>query len=71
MFPPYGARIYYNELGEPLGWDTVDDGPFDPMYEDYDFDENDEDPEFEDEEDELVWCRKHKCHISKCDAAHS
>jgi hypothetical protein len=21
-FPPAGAEVYYNELGEPLGWDA-------------------------------------------------
>lgn len=22
MFPPAGASVYYNEAGEPLGWDS-------------------------------------------------
>ncbi len=30
MFPGYGAQIYRNDAGEPLGWDYPDDGPADP-----------------------------------------
>lgn len=31
MFPGPGARIEYNEAGEPTGWDyPVDDDPYDP-----------------------------------------
>ena len=26
MFPPAGAQVYYNEAGEPLGWDGPDYG---------------------------------------------
>lgn len=25
MFPGPGAQIYYNEAGEPLGWDAAED----------------------------------------------
>jgi hypothetical protein len=36
MFPTAHSQVYYNEAGEPLGWDTPYDGPpeNDP-YEDY------------------------------------
>ena len=36
MFPGAGARVYYNEAGEPIGWDypADDDGP--------DFDDRDD-----------------------------
>jgi hypothetical protein len=36
MFPPAGAQVYYNEAGEPLGWDMPSDDPpeLDP-YDDY------------------------------------
>lgn len=31
MFPGAGASVYYNEAGEPTGWDYPDlDGPYDP-----------------------------------------
>ncbi len=31
MFPGAGAQVYYNEAGEPLGWDYPDtDVPHDP-----------------------------------------
>ncbi len=26
MFPPPGAMVYYNDAGEPLGWDSPADG---------------------------------------------
>lgn len=29
-FPPAGADVYYNEAGEPLGWDAPDS--FEPPY---------------------------------------
>lgn len=44
MFPGANANVYYNEAGEPLGWDydPPDDDPGDP-YDDYDrFDYDDE-----------------------------
>jgi hypothetical protein len=49
MFPGAGAQVYYNEAGEPLGWDSADyDGPQDAFdayneEEDYDDDDLDED----------------------------
>lgn len=31
MFPGAGAQVYYNEAGEPLGWDyPSSDDPHDP-----------------------------------------
>lgn len=30
MFPGAGAQVYYNEAGEPLGWDYPSDPEFDP-----------------------------------------
>ena len=46
MFPGYGAQIYYNDAGEPLGWDYPDhDAP--PDVDDYD--RWDDQPEEEDE----------------------
>jgi len=31
MFPPAGAQVYYNDYGEPLGWDMPNyDEPPDP-----------------------------------------
>ena len=38
MFPGAGASVYYNEDGEPLGWDypSYDDAPdVDDFYDDY------------------------------------
>ncbi len=38
-FPGAGARIFYNEVGEPLGWDYPDDdAPPEPDEDDYDQD---------------------------------
>lgn len=34
MFPGAGASVYYNEAGEPLGWDN--EGSFEPEYDDMD-----------------------------------
>lgn len=49
MFPGAGANVYYNEAGEPIGWDAPDDGPYDPydydLDPDPDYDEDDEDDE--------------------------
>ena len=40
-FPGVGARIFYNEVGEPLGWDCPDDdAPPDP--DEYDYEEDNE-----------------------------
>lgn len=41
MFPGAGASVYYNEAGEPLGWDYPSDDPPEPPDE-YDFDDSDE-----------------------------
>lgn len=48
MFPGAGASVYYNDEGEPLGWDHPGDEPYDPddyLAGDYD----DEEPEDDDE----------------------
>jgi hypothetical protein len=51
MFPGPGARVDYNEAGEPLGWDyPSEDDPYDPFEEMYDRDVDDED--YDDEEDD-------------------
>ena len=34
MFPGAGAQVYYNEAGEPLGWDYPSDDP--PEFDDFD-----------------------------------
>ena len=45
MFPGAGAQVYYNEAGEPLGWDYPSyDEPEDPE-EHYRRMEEDDDPE--------------------------
>jgi hypothetical protein len=46
MFPSAGSQVYYNEEGEPLGWDSADyDGPQDAFdaYNDPDYDDDQED----------------------------
>ena len=49
MFPGAHANVYYNEAGEPLGWDydPPDDDPGDPYddYDNYDYEEEDEEDE--------------------------
>lgn len=30
MFPGANAQVYYNEAGEPLGWDYPSDEPYEP-----------------------------------------
>ena len=55
MFPPANAQIYYNEEGEPLGWDIPSDDPPDPddFYEHpYERDGRWEDDEEEEDEEE-------------------
>lgn len=53
-FPIAGAQVYYNEAGEPLGWDYPDEGP-DPddfdAYDDENFEPDDEDEECDEEYD--------------------
>lgn len=34
MFPGPNAQVYYNEAGEPLGWDYPSDEPPEEDYED-------------------------------------
>jgi len=44
MFPGAHARVFYNEAGEPLGWDYPSDEPdFDPYEDDDYYDEDDDD----------------------------
>jgi hypothetical protein len=54
-FPIAGSQVYYNEAGEPLGWDSPsyeEDGGYEPD----DFDEPDPDDFDEDGEAEWVIC---------------
>jgi hypothetical protein len=51
MFPGPGARVYYNEAGEPLGWDYPSE------YEPDDWEDDDRPTRDEDEED---WCEEHQ-----------
>jgi len=37
MFPGANSVVYYNEDGEPLGWDTVYEGEYDDDFYDDDF----------------------------------
>jgi hypothetical protein len=60
MFPNAGAQVYYNEAGEPTGWDNggYDDGPDpDDFYDDVEDDDEDEDePEPQEPDDaETSW----------------
>jgi hypothetical protein len=50
MFPSAGATVYYNDAGEPTGWDnpSYDDPPEHDPYEygyDYSYDAEDDDAE--------------------------
>jgi hypothetical protein len=78
-FPGAGAQVYYNEAGEPTGWDYpgYDEGP-DPD----DFDVYDDEPDEDDKEDEPVTedrdphpthcCQRHGCkygHGVRCTVA--
>jgi hypothetical protein len=45
MFPGAGAQIYYNEAGEPLGWDY-------PSYDEPDYDPYDDVEDWDDDIDE-------------------
>jgi hypothetical protein len=44
MFPTAGAHVYYNEAGEPLGWDYPSNDEPDPddFYERHEDEEEDE-----------------------------
>lgn len=52
-FPGPGAQIYYNEAGEPLGWDYPSDEP------DYDPYEDDRRADYESVLAEEAWERAH------------
>jgi len=56
MFPPAGASVYYNEAGEPLGWDVEGEPDYDPDHylPDYGDDDMDDDAEVA-ESDRLTW----------------
>jgi hypothetical protein len=45
MFPGAGARVYYNEAGEPIGWDypSYDEPDYDPVDDLYGPDDEEED----------------------------
>lgn len=59
MFPGAGAQVYYNEAGEPLGWDYPShDDPYDPD----DFLDRDEDFDDEEESDE----EDYECNCEVC-----
>jgi hypothetical protein len=63
-FPGAGASVYYNEDGEPLGWDYAPDGPADPYDDDGDYGDCDDCPwcasEDRDDEDDVEYlCRSH------------
>lgn len=48
-FPGYGAQVYYNEAGEPLGWDYPNyDEP--PDVDEY-YDRWDDEPDDEEEDE--------------------
>jgi hypothetical protein len=49
-FPGPHAEVFYNEAGEPLGWDNhyYDEPPDSSLMDDFDYSDHDE----EDEEDE-------------------
>lgn len=51
MFPGAGAQVYYNEAGEPTGWDYPDlGGPPDP--DDYDdYDDYDDELDYDDDDE--------------------
>lgn len=50
-FPTAGSQVYYNDAGEPLGWDNP--GPEDPPGDDDENDYFDDEPyDDEDEDDE-------------------
>lgn len=57
MFPGAGASVYYNEAGEPLGWDSgYADEP--DAYEECDgpdYDDDEEDDEEPDAEEDESW----------------
>jgi hypothetical protein len=54
MFPGSGATVYYNEDGEPLGWDYAahDEPDYDPYDDVYYVDEDDEEPDAEEDEED-------------------
>jgi hypothetical protein len=55
MFPGAGASVYYNEAGEPMGWDAPDEGPYYPDdFDRDDIDDFDDDAEVA-ESDRLTW----------------
>jgi hypothetical protein len=42
MFPPAGASVYYNEAGEPLGYDLPGEPEYDPDHYVPDYGDGDE-----------------------------
>lgn len=56
MFPGAGASVYYNEAGEPLGWDSPGEPEHDPdayLVDDFDDVDTDDEPD--------VWVCDHDC----------
>lgn len=53
-FPGAGAQVYYNEVGEPTGWDYpgYDEGPDPDDFDVYDDEPDEDDEEWEDDGDE-------------------
>lgn len=54
MFPGPGAQVYYNDAGEPLGWDYPSDEPYEPDDQFFDNYERDEDDDKDDEEHRIT-----------------
>ncbi len=52
MFPGAGAQVYYNEAGEPLGWDYPDlyEPDYDPYNDQYYVADDDDDNDDDDDE---------------------
>jgi len=64
MFPPTGASVHYNEVGEPMGWDAGGEPDYDPDHYVPDYGDVDMD---DDEPDDTEWCN---CSDSNCQAPH-
>lgn len=64
MFPGAGAVVYYNEAGEPLGWDYPSPDDEVAEYQSEWMEHNPpEDEEYDDEEDEClvdIWWRRRR-----------
>lgn len=67
MFPGPGAHVYYNDAGEPLGWDYPSyDPPEQSEPGDYGYDDREECGEpFLSEDKDTLWCVR--CGLPKGD----